>query len=612
MQARYQPIENYGIIGNMLTAALVGMDGSIDWLCLPHFDSPSVFAGILDERQGGCFRIAPIGGAVRHKQFYWPDTNILVTRFLHSDGVGELEDYMPVGGAGSVPHELIRRIRVIRGSMSFHLECRPAFNYARSKHETHLDEHGARFEVPGFTLCLAAPVPLRSDRDGVMADFVLKEGEKAAFVLRLLDPKDRSRRCPGVDEAEELFRATVEYWRRWLSRCTYHGRWREIVRRSALTLKLLSFEPTGAIVAAPTCSLPEEIGGVRNWDYRYTWIRDAAFTLYGLLRIGFTEEAARFRDWLEQRWQDADSNSAGPLQLMYGIDGRAELTEETLDHLEGYCGSRPVRIGNAAHRQHQLDIYGELMDAVYLHNKYVAPIGYEGWIQLRRLIDWLCDNWKREDEGIWEVRGGRRHFVYSKVMSWVALDRGLRLADKRSFPAERSRWLKVRDEIYEDVMARGWDPRRKTFVQTYGSDALDASSLLMPLVFFMAPNDPRMISTVDEIRKQLDVGGLAADGLIYRYDPAAAPDGLPGREGTFNMCSFWLVEALTRAGRTDAARLDDARLLFEQMLGYANHLGLYAEQTGPSGEALGNFPQAFTHLALISAAFNLDRTLGPQ
>jgi GH15 family glucan-1,4-alpha-glucosidase len=446
----------------------------------------------------------------------------------------------------------------------------------------------------------------------VVGDFVLGEGEKATFVLHLLRAEDRSTRGPSILEAEELFRDTVAYWRRWLSKSTYIGRWREMVHRSAMTLKLLSFQPTGAIVAAPTCSLPESIGGGRNWDYRYTWIRDAAFTLYGLLRIGFTEEAAAFRDWLQARWRDADadSNGTGPLQLMYGIDGRSELTEETLDHLEGYRGSRPVRIGNGAHEQLQLDIYGELMDAVYLHNKYVEPVSYDNWVRLRRLVDWLCDNWKREDEGIWEVRGGRRHFVYSKVMSWVALDRSLRLAEKRSFPADRGRWLKVRDEIYEEVMARGWDPRGRTFVQAYGSSALDASSLLMPLVFFMAPNDPRMLGTVDAIRRPVSAGGLAADGLVYRYDPAVAPDGLSGTEGTFNMCSFWLVEALTRAGRTDPARLDDARLLFEQMLGYANHLGLYAEQTGNSGEALGNFPQAFTHLALISAAFNLDRALG--
>jgi GH15 family glucan-1,4-alpha-glucosidase len=612
MDSRYLPIESYGIIGNMRTAALVGIDGSIDWLCLPHFDSPSVFAAILDDRKGGRFRIAPASADFRHKQFYWPDTNVLITRFLHDDGVGEVEDYMPVGGAGAVPDELIRRVRVVRGTISFRLECRPAFDYARAAHKTQIDAHGARFDGPKLSLALAAAVPLRSDGNGVVADFTLKEGEKAAFVLRPLGPDHPSERCPGAGEAEDLFRATVEYWRRWLSKCTYKGRWREVVQRSALTLKLLSFEPTGAIVAAPTCSLPESIGGVRNWDYRYTWIRDAAFTLYGLLRIGFTAEAARFRDWLEDRWHEADGNGTGPLQLMYGIDGRAELPEETLDHLEGYRGSRPVRIGNGACRQLQLDIYGELMDAVYLHNKYVEPIGYDSWTHLRRLTDWLCDNWKREDEGIWEVRGGRRHFVYSKVMSWVALDRSLRLADKRSFPADRTRWLKVRDEICEEVMAKGWDPRRKVFVQAYGSQALDASSLLMPLVFFMAPNDPRMLGTLDAISQPLDAGGLAADCLVYRYDPAVAPDGLSGREGTFNMCSFWLVEALTRAGRTDPARLEDARLRFEQMLGYANHLGLYAEQTGASGEALGNFPQAFTHLALISAAFNLDRALGSR
>jgi GH15 family glucan-1,4-alpha-glucosidase len=608
MGSGYQPIENYGIIGNLRTAALVGMDGSIDWLCMPHFDSPSVFAAILDDRKGGRFRISPAIEHSRRKQFYWPDTAILVTRFLYEDGVGEIEDYMPVGGAGAT-EMLIRRVRVVRGRVPFRLECRPAFDYARATHEVHAEHGGVRFEGPGMSLALAATTPLRREGAGVVADFTLSEGERAVFVLRLLGADERAGQCPGEDEAEELFRATVQYWRRWLSKCTYAGRWRETVYRSAITLKLLSFEPTGAIVAAPTCSLPEAIGGERNWDYRYTWIRDAAFTVYGLLRIGFTEEAARFRGWLKDRWQEPDGHGTGPLQLMYGIDGRTELAEVVLDHLEGYRGSGPVRIGNAAHRQLQLDIYGELMDAVYLHNKYVEPVGYDSWVRLRQLVDWLCENWRREDEGIWEVRGGRRHFVYSKFMSWVALDRAIRLADKRAFPADRERWLRVRDEIYEEVMTKGWDPRRNAFVQAYGSDHLDASSLLMPLVFFMAPTDPRMRSTVDAIRRPIAEGGLGADGLVYRYDPAATPDGLPGREGTFNMCSFWLVEALTRAGRTDPARLDDARLLFEQMLGYANHLGLYGEQTGNSGETLGNFPQAFTHLALISAAFNLDRAL---
>ena len=608
MESSYQPIENYGIIGNMRTAALVGMDGSIDWLCLPYFDSPSVFAAILDDRKGGRFRIAPASDHLRPKQFYWPDTNILITRFLHADGVGEVEDYMP-WGRGAVPDMLIRRVRMVRGEFTFRLECRPAFDYARAAHETEIIQHGVRFNAPGISLALAFSVPFNRDGGGVTAEFTLKEGEHTTFVLQRVGRTNGEEACPDAVASEEMFRETVASWRRWLSRCTYKGRWREMVERSALALKLLSFEPTGAIVAAPTCSLPESIGGPRNWDYRYTWIRDAAFTLYSLQRIGFTEEAAQFKDWLKDRWQTEGGRATGPLQPIYGIDGRADLTEATLDHLEGYRGSSPVRIGNGAHQQLQLDIYGELMDAVYLHNKYVEPMGYDGWIRLRYLLDWLCDNWRRDDDSIWEVRGGQRPFVYSKYMCWVALDRGHRQADKRSFPADRPRWLKVRDEIYEEIMTKGWNPSRQAFGQAFGSAALDASSLLMPLVLFMAPNDERILSTIDAISRPLAAGGLTANGLVYRYDPLAAPDGLPGREGTFNMCSFWMVEALTRAGRTDPARLQEARLLFEQMLGYSNHLGLYAEQTSASGEALGNFPQAFTHLGLISAAFNLDRAL---
>jgi GH15 family glucan-1,4-alpha-glucosidase len=554
---------------------------------------------------------------MRYKQFYWPNTNILVTRFLHPDGVGEIDDYMPVRGTSS--HEpadlLLRRVRVVRGRMRFHVECRPAFDYARAPHQVSIADKIARFQGPEFSLELAAAVPLQRDGDGqgVSADIVIGEGECMTFILRFTMPEaGAARPCFSSGEAEQSFRETVAYWQRWLSHCTYRGRWREIVQRSALMLKLLTHEPTGALIAAPTTSLPEQIGGVRNWDYRYCWLRDAVFSLYALMRIGFTEEAARFMDWLAARWRESNSAGDGPLQLMYAVDGEHELLEVQLSHLEGYRGSRPVRIGNAAHHQLQLDIYGELMDSVYLFNKYGSPIGYEAWTHLRRLIDWVSDNWQREDEGVWEVRGGRRHFVYSRLMCWVALDRGLRLADKRSFPADRNRWLHQRDAIYEEIMHKGWDSERRTFVQAYGSSSLDASNLLMPLVFFTAPNDQRMLATLDTMRKPLANGGLSAGGLLYRYDPGTAVDGLPGTEGTFNMCSFWLVEVLTRAGRTDPQRLEDARLLFEEMLGYANHLGLYAEQTGPGGEALGNFPQAFTHLALISAAFNLDRTLGGQ
>ncbi len=608
----YQPIEDYGIIGNMRTAALVGMNGSIDWFCFPYFDSPSVFAALLDDEKGGRFEIAPGADGLHTKQFYWPETNVLITRFLSPDGVGEIEDFMPAGLPRESPwHDLlVRRVRLTRGTLAFRMRCYPAFDYARARHRTIIREHGAAFESSALSLGLATAVPLTPDDHGVRASFTLHEGQSAVFVLLQLKGDEVCPRCPSPEETQELFERTVNYWRTWLSKCTYTGRWREVVYRSALTLKLMTFEPTGAIVAAPTCSLPETIGGGRNWDYRYTWIRDAAFTLYALLRIGFTDEAHAFMQWLEARTGEVQSD--GSLQIVYGIDGRHELTEQTLDHLDGYRGSRPVRIGNGAHRQLQLDIYGELLDSLYLYNKHVMPIGYDAWTRIRERIEWVCSNWRQPDEGIWEVRGGRRHFVYSKLMCWVAMDRGLRLAEKRSFPADRDRWHRVRDEIYEDIMANGWSRKRRAFVQHYDSESLDASNLVMPLVFFMSPNDPRMLDTLDAINRSPKDGGLVSDGLVYRYDSETGEDGLHGhgREGTFTMCSFWLVEALTRAGRVDPAKLREARLLFERMLGYANHVGLYAEEIGASGEALGNFPQAFTHIALISAAFNLDRAFG--
>lgn len=596
----YLPIENYGIIGDMHTVALVGTNGSIDWWCYPHFDSPSVFAAMLDDAQGGRFQIAPIGDGLREKQFYFPDTNILVTRFLSAHGVGEIDDFMPVRTQGSGPdeHRLIRRVKVVRGSIQFRMTCQPAFDYARSPHETEIRGDGAIFRSPHLQLRLATSVPLERQGQSATGVFVLNEGQSACFVLAECDDAAQDLPCLSEIEAEQAFRQTVDYWRHWLGQSHYRGRWREMVHRSALALKLLTFQPTGAIVAAPTCSLPESIGGERNWDYRYTWIRDASFTLYGFMRIGMTDEARHFIDWLRARIHEL--NPDGSLQIMYSIEGKHELTETELDHLEGYRGSRPVRVGNGAYDQLQLDIYGELMDAIYLFNKYGSPIDYDLWTHLRRMLNWVVDNWQQPDEGIWEVRGGKQHFVYSKLMCWIALDRGLRLADKRSFPADRERWLQARDEIYEEIMAKGWNPARKAFVQSYGSDTLDASNLFMPLSFFLSPTDPRMLSTLDATMQE-----LVSDSLVYRYNVEATDDGLHGDEGTFSICSFWLVEALTRAGR-----IDEARLMFEKMLGYANHVGLYAEEIGPSGESLGNFPQAFTHLALISAAYNLNRALG--
>lgn len=606
----YQPIENYGIIGDTNTVALVGMNGSIDWFCFPRFDAPSVFARILDDKKGGYFKIAPRCDGVTCKQLYWPESNVLITRFLSPDGVGEITDYMPIGlpSESEGRQQLVRRVHAVRGVMPFRMECFPAFNYARDEHTVELTEKGSCFRHSGgLNLGIRTPLKLRRENDGVTVDFTLQEGERQIFVLGGIDPASGCEVLISEEEADELAAKTVDYWRRWLSKSTYQGRWREMVHRSALALKLLTYAPTGAIVAAPTCSLPERIGGERNWDYRYTWIRDAAFTLYGLLRIGFTESASQFMHWLEARCHELEPS--GALQIMYGIDGLHTLTEETHDQLEGYKGSRPVRTGNGAFNQLQLDIYGELMDSVYLYNKYGSPISYDLWIYLRRLVNWVCDHWRDPDEGIWEVRAGRRHFVYSKLMCWVAVDRGLRLADKRSFPADRDRWAKSRDQIYEEIMTKGWSRKRQAFVQYYGSESLDAANLMMSLVFFLSPTDPRNLKTLDATLKPPSEGGLVSNNLVYRYNNAEAVDGLRGEEGTFNICTFWLVEALTRAGRTDATRLEKARLMFEQMLGYSNHLGLYAEETGHSGEALGNFPQAFTHLALISAAFNLDRAL---
>jgi GH15 family glucan-1,4-alpha-glucosidase len=597
----YLPIEDYAAIGDLHTVALVGKNGSIDWCCLPRFDSPSIFGALLDVHQGGYFRIAPTDSSdFSYKQLYLPETNVLLTRFLSQDGVGELTDFMPVKRSRSDPHQhhIMRAITVIEGTLSFTLVCRPAFNYARDTHTVEVSQDGAVFHSQQLQLGLAASEPLEEDgQGGVRATLVLHEGQSAYFLLESV--REHAGPPPPLSEGryQEMLQETLNYWRRWIAQCSYTGRWREMVQRSALVLKLLTYEPTGAIVAAPTTSLPESIGGVRNWDYRYTWLRDASFSLYSLLSLGFTNEAEAFMHWLDARCHELRDDSS--LQPMYGIDGETHLSEYTLNHLEGYRQSSPVRIGNGAYQQTQLDIYGTVMDAVYIYNRYDA-ISYDLWQNLEKILGWLSTHWQEPDEGMWEVRGGAKHFVDSRVMSWVAFDRALRLARKRGLPSSTDIWMKASTDIYKQVMTQGWSEQEQSFVQYYGSDAVDASALLMVLLRFSGSTEPRMQSTIRRIQHDLVHGAL-----VHRYNPAkAASDGMKGTEGAFGACSFWLAEALARAGQ-----LQEGRSMLEKMLSYSNHVGLYAEEVSSSGAALGNYPQAFTHLALISACCNIDALL---
>ena len=601
MANRYAPIEDYGIIGDLHTVALVGKDGSIDYLCLPAFDSPSVFAALLDADRGGRFQIAPQLDDAVQKQLYLPDTNVLLTRSLSDAGVAEVSDFMPVEDAG-VAHNLVRRAKTIRGEVRFVMRCDPRFDYARATHS--VDRRGdtevlfvGRSGASELALRLRSSVPMQVADGAAVAEFTLRADESAWFVLEV-SIEDEPSPSARPDYVTDAFKETVNFWRRWIGRSTYKTRWREQVNRSALVLKLLTSRDHGSIVAAPTFGLPEHVGGARNWDYRYTWIRDSSFTLYGLMRLGYTGEAAAFMRWIMARCEELEPD--GSLQIMYALDGRRVIDEETLPHLEGYMGSRPVRIGNAARTHLQLDIYGELMDSVYLYDKYGSPIGHDAWMNVARLIDWVCEHWREKDESIWEVRGGRQEFLHSRVMCWVAIDRAMRLANKRSFPAPFSRWYEVRDTIYRDIYQRFWDPARRGFMQHPGAATFDAAALLMPLVRFISPTDPRWLSTLGGIEQE-----LVSDSLVYRYSlDGGFSDGLTDQEGTFSMCSFWYVECLSRMGD-----LQKARFFFEKMLGYANHLGLYGEELGPRAQHLGNFPQAFTHLALISAAFDLDRRL---
>ena len=593
-----QPIENHGAIGNMLSVGLVAVDGSIDFLCYPNFDSPTVFASLLDANRGGRFQIRPQLANMRTRQLYLPDTNILMTRFLAKEGVAELVDFMPIENDNDQPNEIIRVVNVIRGRVHFTMQCQPRFNYAMSAHRTQLSARCANF-FPHDENCapmtLHSTVPLEPDGEDAAATFDLQAGESAIFVFGGLHPTGER---PETEIVEQRFRQTARFWKSWIAKSRYTGRWREMVVRSALMLKLLISREHGSLIAAPTFSLPEEIGGVRNWDYRFTWLRDAAFMLYALIRLGFVDETEAFIDWLKGRL--SDDAERGPLQVMYGLDGRRMLNEFVLDHLDGYEGSRPVRIGNAAFQQLQLDIYGEMLDAVYLANKYGDPISHAGWINIQRILGWLTKNWRKPDDGIWEIRGPAREFLHSRVMCWVAFDRALRLAQKRSLPGPLEEWQRTRDEILNDIFANFWNDQLHSFVQFKGGRDVDASMLMMPLMRFISPVDPMWLSTMRAIEKS-----LIEDALVRRYDVEPNKlDGLPGGEGSFTACSFWYVECLARAGE-----LDRAQLLFEKLLGYANHLGLYSEELDSNGQFLGNFPQAFTHLALISAATYLDKAL---
>jgi GH15 family glucan-1,4-alpha-glucosidase len=605
----YPLIADHGLIGDLQTAALVTTDGSIDWFCAPRFDSPSIFGSLLDHGRGGHFRVRPTVDAFTGKQLYFPDTAVLITRFMTEAGVGEVVDFMPVTGTvTSSRHRLVRMVRCVRGQMTFAVDIAPRFDYGREPHETHLTADGLVFQgSAGTSMTVNLIIEPDDERlaqahvdahGDVHAEVTLRAGQMRGLVLETgaAGPVRRIR----VAEAGRLFDETVDFWESWLGRSTYSGRWREVLNRSAITLKLMTYAPSGGLVAAPTAALPEQVGGERNWDYRYTWIRDASFSVYSLLGMGFTDEAASLGRWMRDRVDEQVGRSgSGPLNIMYRVDGSSDLTEEVLEHWEGYRGSAPVRIGNGAADQLQLDIYGEAIDSMYFADQHGLHAAHHGWLRVCDLLDWVTENWDQPEEGIWETRGGRQDFTYGRLMNWVALDRGIRLATSHGRPAPLDRWRTERDAIYNQIMERGWSPTRKAFRQHYTTDVLDASLLRMSTVGFITPTDPMWTSTLAAMDDE-----LVTDSLVYRYDPEASPDGLRGSEGTFSLCTFAYVDSLARAGQHDKARIT-----FEKMLTYANHLGLYSEEIALTGEQIGNFPQAFTHLALIDAAITLDRQL---
>src|SRR5687767_12137664 len=599
-------IADHALIGDLQTAALITTDGSVDWLCLPRFDSPSVFGALLDDARGGHFRIRPAGTEYTAKQMYYPDSAIVVTRFFTEEGLGQVVDFMPTAGSTATEsHRLARMVQCVRGRMSFQIDVAPRFDYGRQPHRVEVTDEGAVFRTAELALTLHVVREPEDERvgrsivedDDVHVTMDLVAGQARGVLLE--SQAEGPPRRIGAAEIRRLFDETVEFWRTWLAGANYTGRWRESVQRSAITLKLMTYAPTGGLVAAPTAALPEQIGGERNWDYRYTWVRDASFSVHALLRLGFVEEADQFAHWLGDRVRERVGSDSGPMNIMYRIDGSSDLKEDVLDNWRGYRGSAPVRIGNGAAEQLQLDIYGEAMDSIFEADRAGLALPYQGWSAISGVLDWLADNWDQPEEGIWETRGGRQSFTYGRVMCWVAFDRGIRMALEHGRPAPLERWTAERDQIYRQVMERGFHKSRQAFVQHYDTDVLDSALLRMPTVGMIDGRDPLWLSTLTAMDDE-----LVTDSLVYRYDPEASPDGLLGSEGTFSLCTFAYVDALTRAGR-----LEDARNAFEKMLTYGNHVGLYSEEIALTGEQIGNFPQAFTHLALIDAAVTLDAAL---
>jgi GH15 family glucan-1,4-alpha-glucosidase len=587
-------LEDYALVGDLQSAALVSKAGAVDWLCVPRFDSPSCFSALLGDRDHGHWRIAPASGAVATTRRYRPGTLVLETDFETDTGAVRIIDFMPPRGDGAPRFMRIVEGRAGRVPMNMELMLRPDYGSITPWIESVPDGVAAIAGPDAFRL--STPVPLKAASGTVEAEFVAFAGSRDRFTLSWWPSHQPS---PQVEDADSALARTNAWWREWSGRCTYEGEYRDAVLTSLIALKAMTSEPTGAVIAAPTTSLPEELGGVRNWDYRYCWLRDSVLTLEALLIGGYVEEAISFRDFV-LRVATGDPANA---QIMYGVGGERRLSEFELPALPGYEGSAPVRVGNAASEQFQLDVYGEVIGAGFAAAMQLGRIQEGLWPRWSALIDHVETIWRQPDDGIWEARGPRRHYTYSKVMAWVVFDRALRLAERFGLDAPTARWTRTRDEIHREVCERGYDPERRTFTQYYGSSELDASTLCIPLVGFLPGADERVTGTIDAVRSD-----LGHDGFVSRYSTDDTDDGLPGTEGQFLACSFWLVSALALNGR-----VSEARALFERLLDLRNDLGLLAEEYDVAhGRQVGNFPQAFSHLALIEAAHAITTAAAPS